>query len=169
MRKPLVSTLFERNFQFFNASQRIIHDRQFSGRGIVSWAWTLPSMHCSSCGTPAQRKTSGMRTLMSYQSSRHNPLMSQASSISSSSVATSLAVQGNPTTTVAANSAGQWDIFAGIVVERKPVITAKKDSLQEKYSKFLSQLEYEISKKSDHEVRHDKDKYGIFLRSITTF
>lgn len=53
---------------------------------------------------------------------------------------------------------GQWDIVAGIVVERKPVITQKMDAFQEKYSNMLTKIEFEMSKKSDHEIRKQNDE-----------
>lgn len=51
----------------------------------------------------------------------------------------------------------RWDLYAGIVVERRPVVTPKKHEMQEKYMEMLRQVELEVSKKSDHEIRHQND------------
>lgn len=73
--------------------------------------------------------------------------------ISSTSVASS-----NAPIEDVASGAKQWDLYAGIVLERKPLLTTEKNEIQDKYAKYLTQLEFELSKKSDHEVRHINDK-----------
>lgn len=51
----------------------------------------------------------------------------------------------------------QWDIMAGICLQRKPVITKSLSDIEVKYQTILQEIEFERSLKSDHELRHDKD------------
>lgn len=51
----------------------------------------------------------------------------------------------------------QWDIMAGVCLQRKPVITKSLIDIEVKYQNILREIEYEKSLKSDHELRHDKD------------
>jgi hypothetical protein len=51
----------------------------------------------------------------------------------------------------------RWDLFASLVLERVPVVTSTMTSLESEYSTLLSKYEAELSKKSDHELRKEKD------------
>lgn len=53
----------------------------------------------------------------------------------------------------------KWDLYAGVVLERKPVLTPEMTPLEKEYSTLLSKYEFELSKKSSHEVRKEKDSY----------
>lgn len=50
-----------------------------------------------------------------------------------------------------------WDIMAGICLQRKPVITKSLTDLEVNYQTILQEIEFEKSLKSDFELRHDKD------------
>jgi len=50
-----------------------------------------------------------------------------------------------------------WDLCVGLLVERKPIITSENNAMENKYVRFLNQYEIELSKKSDHEMRLEKD------------
>lgn len=52
-----------------------------------------------------------------------------------------------------------WDVLTGVCVERLPVITPPLNEMQQKYKNLLSTIEIENSLKSDHEMRHESDKY----------
>ena len=51
-----------------------------------------------------------------------------------------------------------WRITAAVAVERLPLLTPALTPLEEKMKKLLDTIEYEQSKKSDHEVRHEEDE-----------
>ena len=51
-----------------------------------------------------------------------------------------------------------WRITAAVAVERLPSLTTALNPLEEKMKKLLNTIEYEQSKKSDHEVRHEEDE-----------
>lgn len=51
----------------------------------------------------------------------------------------------------------QWDIMAGICLQRKPVITKSLTDIEVKYQNILREIEFEKSLKSDHELRHSMD------------
>ena len=52
----------------------------------------------------------------------------------------------------------QWRITAAVAVERLPLLNPALTPLEEKMKKLLDTIEYEQSKKSDHEVRHEEDE-----------
>jgi len=63
-------------------------------------------------------------------------------------------------------SKAKWDLYVGLVLERKPRLTQEMSSMEKEYAELLKQYEFELSKKSDHEVRKEKDKYvGRFRKS----
>nr|CAD7194011.1 unnamed protein product [Timema douglasi] len=49
----------------------------------------------------------------------------------------------------------KWDLVSAVCVERKPIVTKNLTPIEEKFSKLLMQVEFEVSLKSDHEVRHE--------------
>lgn len=51
----------------------------------------------------------------------------------------------------------QWDIMAGICLQRKPIITKSLTDIEVKYQNILQEIEFEKSLKSDHELRHGRD------------
>lgn len=51
----------------------------------------------------------------------------------------------------------QWDIMAGICLQRKPVITKSLTDIEVNYQNIIQEIEFEKSLKSDHELQHDRD------------
>ncbi|KAK4883511.1 hypothetical protein RN001_006830 [Aquatica leii] len=51
----------------------------------------------------------------------------------------------------------KWDLLAAVCVERKPIITPLLNDIEQKYHNLLTQIEYENSLKSDHELQHEHD------------
>lgn len=51
----------------------------------------------------------------------------------------------------------QWDIMAGVCLQRKPIITKSLTDIEVNYQNILREIEFEKSLKSDYELRHDKD------------
>ncbi|KAG4081158.1 hypothetical protein HA402_014606 [Bradysia odoriphaga] len=52
----------------------------------------------------------------------------------------------------------KWDLYAGVLVERLPVISKSLTKIEQEYSEHLKQIEFERSHKSDFEMREEKDK-----------
>ncbi|KXJ80525.1 hypothetical protein RP20_CCG024647 [Aedes albopictus] len=52
----------------------------------------------------------------------------------------------------------KWDIYAGVLVERLPVITKTMAPIEAKFKSMLDQIEFENSLKSNHEVRKEVEK-----------
>ncbi|KAG8256854.1 39S ribosomal protein L46, mitochondrial [Homalodisca vitripennis] len=52
----------------------------------------------------------------------------------------------------------RWDLVSSVCLERKPIITRELNDIETKYSKAISDVEYENSYKSDHEIRKIKDQ-----------
>uniref|UniRef100_A0A1B6KQT0 Large ribosomal subunit protein mL46 n=1 Tax=Graphocephala atropunctata TaxID=36148 RepID=A0A1B6KQT0_9HEMI len=63
------------------------------------------------------------------------------------------------------SSKEQWDLVSSICLERKPIITTELSGIEAKYSKAVSDVEYENSYKSDHEMRKIKDQ--LFAEQLT--
>lgn len=53
----------------------------------------------------------------------------------------------------------KWDLLTSVCLERKPVISPSLNKLETEFQKYLLQVELERSLKSDHEIRHENDKY----------
>ncbi|XP_017059556.1 39S ribosomal protein L46, mitochondrial [Drosophila ficusphila] len=51
----------------------------------------------------------------------------------------------------------KWDLYAGILVERLPVVSKTLSPLEKKFQDVLWRVEYENSLKSDHEVKHERE------------
>ena len=51
-----------------------------------------------------------------------------------------------------------WQITAAVSVERIPSISPPLPPIAEKMQKMLDSIEFELSKKSDHEMRHEEDQ-----------
>lgn len=49
----------------------------------------------------------------------------------------------------------KWDLLTAVCLERKPVITPTPNEIETKFAKYLQEVEFERSLKSDHEVRHE--------------
>jgi len=60
-------------------------------------------------------------------------------------------------TVAATNKREKWDIFAGVLVERLPIIAKNLNKLETEYQQLLDQIEYEKSCLSDFEIRHIRD------------
>lgn len=52
----------------------------------------------------------------------------------------------------------KWDLYTSICLERKPIVTPQLNSVESQFRDYLSQVEFEHSLKSDHEIRHENDK-----------
>lgn len=53
----------------------------------------------------------------------------------------------------------KWDLLSGVCLERRPLITQNPNELEKQMQTLLHELEKEMSYKSDHEIRHELDKY----------
>ncbi|XP_055689810.1 39S ribosomal protein L46, mitochondrial [Lutzomyia longipalpis] len=51
----------------------------------------------------------------------------------------------------------KWDLLAGVLVERLPILGKSLNPIETKYQKMLMDVEFEQSLLSDHERRHEKD------------
>ncbi|KAM8710320.1 hypothetical protein ACLKA7_017019 [Drosophila subpalustris] len=59
--------------------------------------------------------------------------------------------------TSAAGAKEKWDLYAGVLVERLPVVSKTLSPLERQFQDMLSHIEYENSLKSDHELKHERD------------
>lgn len=50
-----------------------------------------------------------------------------------------------------------WRIAAAVSVERLPLITPSLTPMEQKIKDMFDQIEFENSKKCDHEIRHEED------------
>ncbi|XP_055628944.1 39S ribosomal protein L46, mitochondrial [Toxorhynchites rutilus septentrionalis] len=57
----------------------------------------------------------------------------------------------------------KWDIFAGVLAERLPVITKTLTPLEANFKTMLGQIEFENSLKSNHEIRKETEKRQVEL------
>uniref|UniRef100_A0A182Q6Y9 Large ribosomal subunit protein mL46 n=1 Tax=Anopheles farauti TaxID=69004 RepID=A0A182Q6Y9_9DIPT len=62
------------------------------------------------------------------------------------------------TTAATTQTAEKWDLFAGVLVERLPIVTKTLEPLEAKYKEMLDQTELEKSLKSNHELRKETEK-----------
>ncbi|EDV38766.1 uncharacterized protein Dana_GF24835 [Drosophila ananassae] len=51
----------------------------------------------------------------------------------------------------------KWDLYAGVLVERLPVISKSLNPLEKQFQDLLWRVEYENSLKSDFELKHERD------------
>ena len=65
-------------------------------------------------------------------------------------------VIGTATSTARAESK-PYDLYCGLIIERRPVITAELNDLEKRYKQLLDTLELEQSYLSKHELRHQAD------------
>ncbi|XP_055534190.1 39S ribosomal protein L46, mitochondrial [Wyeomyia smithii] len=63
----------------------------------------------------------------------------------------------------AAHKKEKWDIFAGVLVERLPIVTKTMTPLEAKFKTMLDQIEFENSLKSNHEMRKEMEKHQTKL------
>ncbi|KAH8380366.1 hypothetical protein KR009_010199 [Drosophila setifemur] len=54
-------------------------------------------------------------------------------------------------------SAEKWDLYAGVLVERLPVISKALNPLEKQFQDLLWRVEFENSLKSDHEIKHERE------------
>lgn len=54
--------------------------------------------------------------------------------------------------------AEKWDIYAGLCLERRPVITPELNTLEKAMKKVFFQYEINHSLRSDHEIRKMRDQ-----------
>lgn len=51
----------------------------------------------------------------------------------------------------------KWDLHAGVLVERLPIVTKTLKPIEKEFQQLLWQQEFEKSLKSDHELQHERD------------
>uniref|UniRef100_A0A1Y1L4T3 Large ribosomal subunit protein mL46 N-terminal domain-containing protein n=1 Tax=Photinus pyralis TaxID=7054 RepID=A0A1Y1L4T3_PHOPY len=51
----------------------------------------------------------------------------------------------------------KWDLLTAVCVERKPIVTPALTELEQTFHKYLSEKEFELSLKSDHELQHEAE------------
>ncbi|EDW50117.1 39S ribosomal protein L46, mitochondrial [Drosophila sechellia] len=51
----------------------------------------------------------------------------------------------------------KWDLYAGVLVERLPVVSKYLNPLEKQFQDLLWRVEYENSLKSDHELKHERE------------
>ncbi|KAH8385298.1 hypothetical protein KR200_003971 [Drosophila serrata] len=51
----------------------------------------------------------------------------------------------------------KWDLYAGVLVERLPVVSKSLNPLEKQFQDMLWRVEYENSLKSDHELKHERE------------
>jgi len=56
-----------------------------------------------------------------------------------------------------AAAAEKWDLYAGVLVERLPVVSKSLNPLEKQFQDMLWRVEYENSLKSDHELKHERE------------
>ncbi|EDX08864.1 GD13646 [Drosophila simulans] len=54
-------------------------------------------------------------------------------------------------------NAEKWDLYAGVLVERLPVLSKSLNPLEKQFQDLLWRVEYENSLKSDHELKHERE------------
>ncbi|XP_065359431.1 large ribosomal subunit protein mL46 [Calliphora vicina] len=59
--------------------------------------------------------------------------------------------------TAAAGKQEKWDLYAGILVERLPVVSKEFNELEKEFQQYLWRVEFEKSLKSKHELQHERD------------
>ncbi|XP_052894981.1 39S ribosomal protein L46, mitochondrial [Anopheles moucheti] len=74
--------------------------------------------------------------------------------------ARSLATQASP---VATQSDQKWDLYAGVLVERLPIVTKTLEPIEATFKQMLDQMELEKSLKSNHELRKETEKQQLEL------
>uniref|UniRef100_A0A182WID6 Large ribosomal subunit protein mL46 n=1 Tax=Anopheles minimus TaxID=112268 RepID=A0A182WID6_9DIPT len=74
--------------------------------------------------------------------------------------ARTVATQATPAATQAEQ---KWDLYAGVLVERLPIVTKTLEPLEAKFKQMLDQIELEKSLKSNHELRKETEKQQLEL------
>jgi hypothetical protein len=59
--------------------------------------------------------------------------------------------------TIARNSSS-WDLVSSVCLERPPVLTRDLKSLEQQFQTLQSNVEFECSLKSDHEMRKEQER-----------
>ncbi|XP_037928918.1 39S ribosomal protein L46, mitochondrial [Teleopsis dalmanni] len=59
--------------------------------------------------------------------------------------------------TVAPNTTEKWDLYAGVLVERLPVVSKSLTPFEQNFQEHLWRVEFENSLKSNHEQQHERD------------
>lgn len=68
-----------------------------------------------------------------------------------------LPARANATASQVPVTESKWDILCGLCLERKPTILREMNAIERKFAQILSDIEYENSKKSEHEIRAEGD------------
>ncbi|KAI9586874.1 39S ribosomal protein L46, mitochondrial [Glossina fuscipes] len=55
------------------------------------------------------------------------------------------------------STAEKWNLYAGVLVERLPVVSKELNALEKEFKEYLLRVEFEKSLKSNHEVQHERD------------
>ncbi|XP_050075342.1 39S ribosomal protein L46, mitochondrial [Anopheles maculipalpis] len=63
----------------------------------------------------------------------------------------------------AAQCEPKWDLYAGVLVERLPIVTKTLEPIEAKFKQMLDQIELEKSLKSNHELRKETEKQQLEL------
>uniref|UniRef100_A0A182SXB7 Large ribosomal subunit protein mL46 n=1 Tax=Anopheles maculatus TaxID=74869 RepID=A0A182SXB7_9DIPT len=66
-------------------------------------------------------------------------------------------------TSAATQSEQKWDLYAGVLVERLPIVTKTLEPIEAKFKQMLEQIELEKSLKSNHELRKETEKQQLEL------
>ncbi|KAI8118776.1 mitochondrial, 39S ribosomal protein L46 [Lucilia cuprina] len=51
----------------------------------------------------------------------------------------------------------KWDLYAGVLVERLPVVSKEFNEIEKEFQQYLWRVEFEKSLKSNHELQHERD------------
>ncbi|KAI8118775.1 mitochondrial, 39S ribosomal protein L46 [Lucilia cuprina] len=51
----------------------------------------------------------------------------------------------------------KWDLYAGVLVERLPVVSKEFNEIEKEFQQYLWRVEFEKSLKSKHELQHERD------------
>lgn len=57
----------------------------------------------------------------------------------------------------AAGKQEKWDLYAGVLVERLPVVTKEFNTIEKEFQEYLWRIELEKSLKSNFELQHERD------------
>lgn len=72
-------------------------------------------------------------------------------------------VRTNSTTSTGVKE--KWDLYAGVLIERHPIVSKTLTPLEKQYQTYLSQIEFENSLKSNFEIRNEQElKHAELLK-----
>lgn len=59
--------------------------------------------------------------------------------------------------TAATEKKEKWDLYAGVLVERLPIVSKEFNEIEKEFQQYLWRVEFEKSLKSNHELQHERD------------